>query len=228
MLETVLRLLTFRITRDELLNLTRKHFIAGLIGTWLVGIGRYWDDAGASLLQHTGLGSVIYIFLLSLFIWLIVKPLRVDNWHYGTVLTFISLTSFPAIFYAIPVEQFTPLATANRINVWFLAIVAAWRLGLLFYFLRVFTWLGVNYIITITLMPICLIISTLTVLNLQRAVFDIMGGLRNATPHDGAYAVLVALTVVSAVLTLPLLLVYCVAIIRRSEQRKKEKQYVEP
>src|SRR5690554_2060939 len=125
--KTIIRLLTFKLTREEMLQFSKSHFIAGLIGTWIVGMGRYWDDSGASLLQHLGLGSVIYIFVLAGFIWLILKPFQVDNWNYFTVLTFIGLTSFPAIFYAIPVELYFSIETANSMNVWFLAIVAAWR-----------------------------------------------------------------------------------------------------
>ena len=100
-----MKLLTFRLTTAEMLNFNKSHFITGLIGTWIVGIGRYWDDPGAKLLQHLGLGSVIYIFVLALFIWLILLPFKVEGWKYFIVLTFISLTSFPAIFYAIPVER---------------------------------------------------------------------------------------------------------------------------
>lgn len=204
--DPTIRLLTFRLTRDEMLQFERKHFIAGLIGTWVVGMGRYWDDGGASLLQYLGFGSVIYIFLLAAFIWLIVLPFKVVSWNYFTILTFVSLTSFPAIFYAIPVERFFDIETANRMNVWFLAIVAAWRLALLYYFLRHFTKLSLGNIITVTLMPICLIITALTALNLHRVVFNIMGGRRNPTPHDDAYGVLIFLTVVSVILT-PVLLI---------------------
>ena len=114
---TIIRLLTFRLTRAEMLQLNSRHFIAGLIGTWIVGMGRYWDDKDASLIQHLGLGSVIYIFILAGFIWLILKPFLVDNWTYFIVLTFVGLTSFPAIFYSIPVERFSPIKTANTINV---------------------------------------------------------------------------------------------------------------
>lgn len=206
-----------------MLQFNWKHFIAGLTGTWIVGIGRYWDDEGATLLQHAGLGSVIYIFLLSVFIWIIVKPFLVENWTYFRVLTFISLTSFPAIFYAIPVERFLSLSRANIMNVWFLAIVAAWRLCMLYHFLKTFTRLRTADIITITLMPICLIITTLTALNLHRVVFDIMGGRRDHTPHDGAYGVLIFLTVISVILTLPLLAAYFIGIYSRVQQKKKEK-----
>ncbi len=214
-LNTIVRLLLFRLTRNEMLQLNRKHFAAGLTGTWIVGMGRYWDDSGASLLQHLGFGSVIYIFALALFIWIIALPYRIEHWNYFVVLTFISLTSFPAIFYAIPVERFFSLETANKINVWFLAIVAAWRLALLYYFLKNFTQLRAWNILTITLMPICVIITALTMLNLHRVVFDIMGGRRNPTPHDDAYGVLIFLTVISAILVVPLLISYGIGIYKR-------------
>ena len=224
MFNTILRLLTLKLTRAEMLQFNGKHLAVGLIGTWLVGIGRYWDDDGATLLQHLGLGSVIYIFLLAAFIWLLLQPLLVDDWTYFRVLTFISLTSFPAIFYAIPVERVFRIATANTINVWFLAIVAAWRLAMLFHVLKVFTKLPRFDIIIVTLMPICLIITTLTILNLQRVVFDIMGGRRNPGPHDGAYSVLLLLTFISLVLTLPLLGGYVAAIYDRRKEKKMENQ----
>jgi len=203
---TIIRLLFLKLTKEEMLSFTNGHFIAGLIGTWVVGMGRYWDDPGAKLLQHLGLGSVIYIFVLAFFIWIIVKPYLVENWNYFTVLTFISLTSFPAIFYAIPVERFVTMETANTINVWFLAIVAFWRLILLYYFIHHFTRLSILDILTITFMPICVIITALTMLNLHRVVFNIMGGLRSATPHDSAYEVLIFLTIGSMILVIPLLI----------------------
>jgi hypothetical protein len=216
---TVVRLLTFKLTRDEMVNFNSKHFTIGLIGTWLVGVGRYWDDEKASLLQHLGLGSVIYIFLLAIFIWVIIIPFKVENWKYSTVLTFIGLTSFPAIFYAIPVELYYSIETANIINVWFLAIVALWRLSLLFFFLKRFTKLNPGNIITITLMPICLIISLLTILNLHQVVFQVMGGIRNQSPHDSSYVVLMLLTGISMLLTIPLLIAYGFGIYLRRKDK---------
>lgn len=212
--ETVVKLLTFKLKREQMLQFRRNHLLAGLIGTWIVGVGRYWDDDGASMLQHLGFGSIIYIFALAGFIWLIVKPFKIEGWKYYTVLTFVGLTSFPAIFYAIPVERFFSMSTANTMNVWFLAVVAAWRLALLFYFLKHFTKLSNGNICTVTLMPICLIISILTMLNLQRAVFDLMGGMRNPTPHDSAYFILTLLTGLSMILIIPLLIAYVVGINR--------------
>jgi len=222
LISTLIKLLTFRLTREEMLQFERKHFIFGLIGTWIVGMGRYWDDPGANILQHLGMGSVIYIFVLAAFIWVILLPFKVEKWNYFTVLTFIGLTSFPAIFYAIPVERFCTMETANTMNVWFLAVVAAWRLALLYYFLKRFTRLHFANIITVTLMPICIIISILTLLNLHRVVFNIMGGIRNPTPHDSAYMILILLTGISMVLSIPLLIAYGVGIYKRNVSLKKE------
>lgn len=221
--QTIIRLLTFRLTKQEMLSFDKSHFTAGLIGTWIVGMGRYWDDSGAKLLQHLGIGSVIYIFVLAFFIWMIVNPYVVKEWTYFRVLTFISLTSFPAVFYAIPIERWVDMSTANTVNVWFLAVVAAWRMILLLVFIYRFTELGGFNTFVITFLPICLIITTLTILNLHRVVFDIMGGVRNATPHDGAYTVLVLLTIISAVLVGPLFIAYFVSIYKRTKQLDAER-----
>lgn len=217
-IQSIWRLLTFRISKEEMFGFTKQHFIAGLAGTWLVGIGRYWDDPGASSLQHAGLGSVIYIFCLSAFVWLIILPFKVENWKYFNIVTFISLTSFPALLYAIPVERFFPLDTAARINVWFLAIVASWRLALLFQFMKRYCDFP-GYIVTaVTLLPVCLIINVLSLLNLERAVFEIMGGVREKTANDNAYVVLLIITTISYIFILPLIIAYIIGI---ANYRKK-------
>lgn len=218
--QTILRLLSFRISKEEMLSFTKTHFIAGLTGTWLVGMGRYWDDPGASTLQHAGLGSVIYIFCLSAFVWLIILPFKVENWKYFNIVTFISLTSFPALLYAIPVERFFPMDTAARINVWFLIIVASWRLGLLFRFMKRYCDFR-GYIVTaVTLLPVCLIINVLSLLNLERAVFEIMGGVREKTANDNAYVVLLIITTISYIFILPLVITYIIGI---ANYRKKNR-----
>ncbi len=207
-INTAKRLLLFKINREEILAFNKYHLWLGLLGTWVVGMGRYWDDPKAKLLQHLGLGSVIYIFVLAFFIWLVVQPFRTKDWSYQRVLTFISLTSFPAILYAIPVEQFQPIDIANNYNVLFLAVVAFWRVCLLFYFMRVFAQLGILKMITVTLLPLCIIVTSLFMLNLHHVVFNIMGGVRETTAHDGAYGVLMMLTIGSVILVGPLFLTY--------------------
>lgn len=217
--QTVLRFLTFRATRAEMCSFRERRFLfAGLIGTWAVGMGRYWDDPGAHLIQHLGMGSIIYVFVMAFLIWLAVAPYGVGDWHYDHVLTFVSLTSFPAIFYAVPVELFLSIDTAAAVNAWFLAIVAAWRMALLIFFLVRFTQLGYFTVWVTALLPVCLIIVALTFLNLERAVFELMGGIRNATSKDTAYIILILLTVLSVYGAVPLLLAYIAAIIYRRRQ----------
>jgi hypothetical protein len=204
-----IKFLIFRITSEELLSFNRNHLIFGLFCTWLVGMGRYWDDPGAKFLQHLGIGSIIYIFILSLFLWLIIWPLKPKSWTYWNILTFVSLTSPPAILYAIPVERFFTLETASTLNVWFLAVVAFWRVALLFFYLKRHAQLKVLSIIVAATLPLTLIVTILTFLNLERAIFDLMSGLREqGTANDTAYMVLVALTILSVYLFIPLLLCY--------------------
>jgi len=185
-------------------------------------MGRYWDDPKAKLVQHLGLGSVIYIFILSMFVWVVIWPLRPKEWSYSKVLTFVSLTSLPAILYAIPVERFLSLQIARSVNAWFLAVVASWRVALLIVFLKRYAQLGGFQIIVSTLLPLTLIVTTLTVLNLERAVFDIMGGLREGggTANDQAYAVLFTVTYFSVILFVPLLLIYVGLIVNGFVERR--------
>lgn len=210
------RLLTFRLTKEEFLQFDTRHLVFGLICTWIVGMGRWWDDPGANLLQHLGLGSIIYVFVLAAVLLLVAAPLRPDNLTYKSVLTFVTLTSLPALLYAIPVERFTELSIARSINVWFLAAVATWRLALLLFFLKRIAGLPIFASVVVSLLPIMAIVTTLTVLNLERAVFDIMGGLRETgTANDEAYGVLFGLTFLSMLLIIPTAICYVGLIIYR-------------
>jgi hypothetical protein len=195
---TALRVLTFRASRDELASLGRPHLAVGLACTWLVGMGRWWDDPGAHILQHLGLGSVAYVFVLSLLLWAPARPLATAELTYGRLLTFVTLTAPPAMLYAIPVERMTDLDTARTLNVWFLASVATWRVALYATFLRRFARLSMLRMVVATLLPLALVVAALTALNLERAVFDVMGGLRSpGTANDAAYQVLITLTLFS-------------------------------
>lgn len=226
-LTTALELLTFRISRDRILQFRRAHLCFGLLCTWIVGMGRYWDDPEAKLLQQTGIGSLIYVLLLSTMLWLIILPLRPKDWSFFHVLTFVTLTAPPAILYAIPVERFFSLPTARALNFWFLAIVAAWRVALLVFFLRRYGRQSAVSMIVAALLPLTMMVTALTALNLERAVFNIMGGLRGETEgtgNDTAYAFLWLLTMLSALLFIPLLLCYLVLVVNGFTERRTAKQ----
>lgn len=106
------RLLTFRRPSEAISVHWERYLAFGLMVTWIAGIGRYWDNPRAQLWQHAGLGSLAYVFVLAFILWVVIAPLQARHWFYQNVLTFITLTSLPALLYAIPVEQFMPLAKA--------------------------------------------------------------------------------------------------------------------
>ena len=209
------RLIFFRASAAELEKIGWRHLAIGILCTWLVGIGRYWDNPRVGLLQHLGVGSVIYIFVLSLFLCLVFWPLRPRNRTYFKVLTFISLVSPPAALYAIPVEKFAGLAFANTVNAWLLAMVATWRVALLIFYLRrsgQLRWLST---IVATCLPLTIIVVALAMLNLERVVFNFMGGIRDASPDDSAYGVLFLLSLLSVALFVPLLICYLLLVVDR-------------
>jgi hypothetical protein len=219
------RLLTFRASVADLSALDRRDLLLGLVATWIVGMGRYWDDSRAVLLQHLGLGSIAYVFVLALFLWLVIWPLGPADWSYGRVLTFVALVAPPAILYAVPIERFVSLPAARTINAWFLAIVAAWRVGLLLFFLRRNARLTYPRVIVGSLVPLTLIVNALTALNLERAVFDIMGGLREpGTAGDSAYAVLVSITMFADLAILPVMIAYLVLVSFAVRERRERAQ----
>jgi hypothetical protein len=192
-----LALLTFRLSAERFNGLNRGHFYAGLVGTWVAGIGRYWDNPKAELAQKLGLGSLAYIFVLSALLWCVFRPVTGRAANYWKLVSFVGLTSFPAWLYAIPVERFMSMDAAISLNVLFLAVVAAWRLALLFRYTRLVYQFGWWRTTVCCLLPMTAIICLLAVLNLERAVFEIMGGLREPTAADGSYFVILLLSLLS-------------------------------
>jgi hypothetical protein len=224
MLQFILRYLTFRSSNDELMQLNRTHLLVGLLFTWLVGVGRYWDHPNAEILQYMGVGSVIYVFVLAAIFWLILKGLAVVQATYFGLLTMITLTSFPAILYAIPVERFMTLEAARSANVWFLAVVAIWRVALFATYLKRAYKLSAWVLIVSMLLPLMAIVSSLFVLNLEHVVFNIMAGISESTgsANDEVYEIVFTLTLLSYLGILPVAIAYLTTAITRWVQLKKK------
>ena len=202
---------TFRFLSFRQLEISNKHDLnllmaSGIVFAWIAGVGRYWDHPSALTWQYAGLGSVAYIFALSLFIWLIVLPMKPERWNYKSVLTFVGLTSPLAWLYAVPVERFTSMDTAIGLNVWFLAIVAFWRVALYAVFLRKFAKLPSGAVLLVMILPLTAIIFALAALNLEHAVFEIMAGLESERRegqeliHDNVFAFIIKLGIISTFL----------------------------
>ena len=191
------RLLCFRRTSSAIAGHQKPYLAFGLFVTWLAGIGRYWDNPRASLFQHLGLGSVAYVFCLAAVLWLVLLPLKPKNSSYQNILVFVSLTSLPALLYAIPVERFMPMADAQSANAWFLTTVAIWRVALLTVFLRRVAGLSGFAVLVARLLPIVVIIVMVAILNLERVVFNLMGGNTDPSGNDTAYSVVFFLSMLS-------------------------------
>lgn len=201
-------LLIFRRIKPALVTDFTAYLTYVLIITWVVGMGRYWDSPVADWWQLLGLGSVLYLLFLSGLLYLLIWPLKPNNWSFKTVLIFVGLTALPAILYAIPIEQFVPMEQAQSINAWALTLVASWRVALYGFFLHTVAGLdGVDWVVAL-LLPLSAILVTLSALNLEHAVFEIMAG--NAasaeTVSDKAYFVVLLLSVF-AYFTLPITLI---------------------
>lgn len=194
-----------------------RWFTYVLVVTWLAGVGRYWDHPSAETWQYLGAGSLVYIFCLSTLLYLLVWPLKPSNWTIGGVFIFVGLTSLPALLYAIPVERVVDLKTAQSINAWFLGIVAAWRVALLFRYLIVAAKLHWFVVTTVSVLLLSGIVVTLTLLNLEHVVFDLMAGIReeDASPNDVAYLVVFVLAFFSMWAFPIALVLYLGAIVHR-------------
>ena len=217
-----LQILTFRRSSQRIVVNWQRYLAVGFFITWIVGMGRYWDNPKASLWQYAGLGSVLYVVCLAFLLWIILLPLGPKHWSYRNVLIFLTMTSLPALLYAIPVELFMSLSAAQTTNVLFLAVVATWRVALLGWFLRVIAGLSGPKILVGTLLPIAIIIVALSALNLEHVVFNIMAGLapEERSANDAAYYVVIYLSFFS-ILALPILiLLYGILIYR---QRRADK-----
>ena len=180
----------------------------GLACTWLAGIGRYWDHPRALWWQSLGLGSLAYVLILSLLLWLLLAPLRPRVGRFSQILLFVTLTAPPAFLYAIPVERWMPMAQAATVNAWFLGIVATWRVALWAHFLVNTAKLPNGAVACVVLLPLSIIVTTLASLNLEHVVFSIMSGIREPQPSsaDAAYMIVVMLTWLSW-LSLPFVLI---------------------
>src|SRR5579872_7368400 len=149
------RLITFQLTREEFAQFDRADLAVGLVCTWLAGIGRTLHNHRVEWWQHAGLGSVLYIFVLTLLLYLVLAPLRIKGISYPHILTFVSLTSPTGFIYAIPVESFLSLDSASGARFIFLAIVAAWRVAMLIFYLKRHCQLPTFSTAVVGLLPLC-------------------------------------------------------------------------
>jgi hypothetical protein len=112
------------------------------------------------------------------------------------------------------------LQSAQLANVWFLAVVAIWRVALLLKYLINSAGLSGFCVVVATLLPLTLIVAVLAALNLEHVVFKIMAGLEDheKSANDSAYMILIVITYFSVMASPVLLSVYGWLVYKRRKQ----------
>jgi hypothetical protein len=172
------RILTLTANKQDMLSLDKGALVWGLVTVWVAGIGRYWDAPMEPMIMRSGAPSVIYIFVLAAFLWLLIYLLRPANWSYMRLVTYISLTGMPAFIYAIPFERIYGVERGAEYNAMALVVVASWRVLMLFNYLVRVSKLNILSVAFALLLPLMVIVSTLMSFNRLGEVVEMMGGIR--------------------------------------------------
>jgi hypothetical protein len=223
-LKLIFRVLSFRATPEEFGRAGKEFLLTGLAITWVVGIGRWWDDPRVLPIPvRMGLGSVVYVFVLAAVLWVLAKPLMNRRTGYYEVAAFVAATSLPGIIYAFPIEAISPDAPASDYNVKALLFVAAYRVSLLIWFCYRILQLSFPGALVVTFLPISLISLGVVMAGMGHRVFDIMGGFREAFPPSAVEEVLTMIGCLSFLLAPVLGLWYVMACGQRwLDRRPKE------
>jgi hypothetical protein len=217
------RFALFRPLKGDPAKHWRLYLLVGFALTWMVGFGRYWDNAEAPLWLRSGLTSILYALALSGFIWLIVLGLRPERWSYRNVLLMVLMTALPGIIYAIPVETMMDALTAGALNMIFLAIVAIWRMALYYVFLERVTRLPAYPRLVGWLLPPSIIVAVIGFYGMMYVIAAGMGGVReDVDPNLAAMNVLAFLGLASWVMTPLLMIAYIVFVFLRNRPNRPQ------
>lgn len=170
--------------------------------------GKYLPREGEALL-HGYAVSIVNAFLLFGIFWLLAAGNRGAVPHffrgYLAFLGLFWLTSPMAWLYAIPFERMTSAIEAVNLNLWLLALVSAWRVGLMTRVMSVL-WRAKPSacFFIIVLYSDALIFGAASLM--RAPLVDFMGGLQHA-PEDAALAGARFSTIVLSVLVSPVLII---------------------
>lgn len=198
------RLLTFRLKPAEFDAFTADHLRLGLLLCWLAGIGRFWAAPHLPWYQHLGLGSVLYPFLLAIPVAILTRPFA--RWAaipYLHIVTFIALTGPIALLYAPISPDWLGVEGASVTRALALATVSTWRVALLLYFCMRLAGLSLWETLAAVALLLTGIVVSLTALNLEQVVFNLMGGRSARTVSDDSFGLLLGLSALS-ILALPI------------------------
>ena len=208
-LRTIFRTLTFRAKREELKENVAARLVTALVITWIVGIGRWWDDPrDLPFFVRMGVGSVLYVFGMAAILWATFAPLVSERLGAHHFVAFVASTSLPGLVYAVPIERWTDMDTAATYNVFALLFVSVYRVSLLIWFCLRINKLNWTESMVVTFLPISVIAFSLTALGHAASVMDIMGGLRDRMSKSDMEMIVGLIGCLSVVCGPVLLLIY--------------------
>jgi hypothetical protein len=211
-----LRLLTFRITREDFESFGNSHLFFGLFCNLILNICLWWNHPEAKLTQYLGINSVVHLLILSFIIWLAITPLKPHKWSYKHVLTFMFLTYLPTLFLHIFTEPYLDDNSSITPNTWFLATLAFWEFLLLLFYLSYHARLNWFYQAVVILLPVSCVCFLFYIQNLHDVVFANITGLRS---REGELSRLLSLTGLSFFVFV-MMTIYYLAIIIHAKIKK--------
>lgn len=210
LLGIIFRVLRFRASREDLAKGGLPLVAVGMAITWLVGIGRWWDDPRTlEWYVRWGFGSLLYVGCLSLVLFALAAPLsrRASPDDFRVTLSFVTASALPGIVYAIPIELIAGPSAASAYNVAALIFVSLYRLALLYWFF--YSVLGLpDQAWILTSLPVAAIVAVVSMMNMGPMVVDIMGGFRETMPKSEAESIVEALGCISFIVTPILIILY--------------------
>jgi hypothetical protein len=217
------RVLTFRTTAEDVAKWCYWELGLGLICTWLVGIGRWWDDPRDLPLPVTlGLGSIAYVWIFTFVMWVLIHPIVDNPPTILQVLTFVCFVSPPAALYAIPVEHWTGMETAIQLNLAFLFIVAVYRVSLLIRFFVVAIKMSIGKALLTTFLPISIAIVSIAVMNMMIKIIEFMGGVREEASRRTSMEQFVVIIRDICVVAAPILILCYLWTLYREKLRRED------
>lgn len=218
---TLFRILGFSAKREEIEANAAPLLIVALVITWIVGLGRWWDDPReVPIFVRMGFGSVLYVLSLAAALWMVAYPITLDRMGYRSFLAFVAATSLPGLVYAVPIEQLAGDNAASTYNLNALGFVSLYRVSLLVWFYWKILEIDFGNAVVATLLPISGIVLALTGMGHGARVMDIMGGLRDRMPKSAMEEVIGLLGCLAWVVGPVCLLIYLVVAFSVSASRR--------
>lgn len=221
-LRSIGRILTFRATCGDIENDVWPLLLIGVLLTWAVGFGRWWDDPRElPYFARMGFGSVLYVFVLSGLLWVISYPLAKEKVGYADFAAFVAATSVPGFVYALPIEAISASSTASFYNIAALVFVSAYRVSLLLWFLSKILDMKHWRATVCAFLPISGITFFISLADFGDKIVNMMGGFRGNVSQTASQAVVLWIGYVSFCAA-PILLIAYISSIFGQKQAERD------